>query len=130
MSSILLIEDDNLFREAVAAALTEHGYTVTQAADGAQGVRLFRAAPTDLVITDIVMPNKEGLETIEALHREYPKLAIIAMSGGLAREAPLYLSIAGVLGADRMLQKPFALPTLLTAIEEVLAAAGKDEPAS
>jgi len=129
MPSILLIEDDELFRVALADALTERGYNVTQAGDGAQGVKLFRAAPADLVITDIVMPNKEGLETIEALHRDYPKLGIIAMSGGLAQDAPLYLNIAGVLGANRMLQKPFDLPTLLTAIEEVLAASGKDETA-
>jgi DNA-binding response OmpR family regulator len=86
MSSILLIEDDELFREALADALTEQGYTVTQAEDGEQGVKLFRAAPTDLVLTDIVMPSKDGTATVVEL-----------------------------------LNKPFDLPTLLTAIEEVLA---------
>ena len=83
-------------------------------------MKLFRAAPTDLVITDLVMPNREGLETISALKREYPKLGIIAMSGGIALDSPLYLKLAGSLGAMRTLQKPFDLPTLLTAIKEVL----------
>lgn len=130
MPSILLIEDDDLFRETIADALTEGGYTVTQAADGVQGVMLFRAAPADLVITDIVMPNKEGIATIEELRRDYPKLGIIAMSGGAAQNPVLYLKVAGLLGATRTLNKPFDLPTLLTAVGEVLAESGKSEPAS
>lgn len=130
MPSILLIEDDDDFREALANARTEHGYTVTRAADGAKGVKLFRAAPTDLVLTDIVMPNQEGLETIEALRRDHPKLGIIAMSSGLAHDAPLYLKVAGALGANRKLQKPFGFPTLMAAIADVLAETGKGKPAS
>ena len=127
---ILLIEDDDAYREVLANALVEHGYAVTQAADGEKGVKLFRTAPTDLVITDIVMPNQEGTATIEELHRDYPELGIIAMSGGAAQDPVLYLKIAGLLGATRTLEKPFDLPTLLTAIKEVLAATGQDEPAA
>ena len=123
MPFILLIEDDELFRDALATALAEHGYTVMQARDGAEGTRSFRVEPADLVLTDLVMPNQEGLETITALRHDHPKLGIIAMSGGLAQNAPLYLKVAGLLGATRTLQKPFDLQTLLTAIEEVLAAA-------
>ena len=130
MPSILLIEDDDAYREVLANALVEHGYAVTQAADGDKGVKLFRTAPTDLVLTDIVMPNKEGIATVMELRRDHPKLGIIAMSGGAALEPMLYLKIAGTFGATRTLKKPFDLPTLLTTIEEVLAAAGKDEPAS
>ena len=121
MPSILLIEDDDLFRETVALVLTERGFTITQARDGVEGTRMFRAEPTDLVITDIVMPNKEGLATVMELHRENPDLGIIAMSGGLAVDAPLYLKLAGNFGAARMLRKPFDLPTLFQAIDEVLA---------
>lgn len=128
MPSLLLVEDDDAYREVLAAALSEHGFAVTQAADGAEGVKLFRAAPADLVITDIVMPNQEGLETIKALRRDHPNLGIIAMSGGLAHDAPLYLNIAGALGANRTLRKPFDLPTLLVAIEEVLAGGGDKQP--
>ena len=121
MPSILLIEDDELFREALAAALTEHGYLVRQARDGADGLRLFRVEPANLVLTDIVMPGREGIETVMELRRTNPKLGIIAMSGGFAKHAPLYLRLAGGLGANCTLKKPFALPALLTAIENVLA---------
>ena len=122
MPSILLIEDDDLFREALADALNGRGYAVTQASDGEQGVKLFRTEPTDLVLTDIVMPNQEGIATVMELRRAYPNVGIIAMSGGLAHNAPLYLKLAGSLGATRTLKKPFGLPALLTAIEETLAA--------
>ena len=128
MPSILLIEDDELFRDALANALTERGYTVTQARDGEEGVKRFRATPVDVVITDIVMPNKEGVATVTELRRDYPQLGIIAMSGGAAHDSVLYLKLAGAFGAMRTLRKPFNLPTLLTAIEEVLAETGKDKP--
>mgnify|MGYP001337934185 CR=1 FL=1 len=128
MTSILLIEDDKLLREVLATALTQHGYAVAQAEDGEQGVKLFRAGPTDLVITDIVMPNKDGVATIADLRRDYPKLGIIAISGNVPHGRGLYLKIAGGLGATRTLAKPFAHATLLTAINEVLAETGRVEP--
>jgi DNA-binding response OmpR family regulator len=122
MSTILLIEDDDLFREALAGALSERGYTVMQARDGDEAMRIFRVEPADLVLTDIVMPNKYGTAMIATLHREFPGTAIIAMSGGVAHEPELYLKIAGAFGATRTLKKPFELSTLLTLIEEVLGA--------
>lgn len=128
MATILLIEDDELFRTTLAEALASQGYAVTQAEDGMQGVKLFRAAPTDLVITDIVMPNQEGIATVRALRQVSPTVGIIAMSGGLAKDAPLYLKLAGGLGADRTLQKPFPLTTLLEAVNEVLPLSGKERP--
>ena len=121
MPSLLLIEDDDLFRETLALALTERGYQVMQARDGEEGTRLFRVEPADLVLTDIVMPNKEGLATVMELRRDHPKLGIIVMSGGTAQDAPLYLKMAGKFGANRTLQKPFAITTLFQAITEVLA---------
>lgn len=128
MPAILLIEDDELFRTTLAEALASQGYAVTQAEDGAEGVKRFQAAPTDLVITDIVMPNQEGIATVRALRQFSPKVGIIAMSGGLAKDAPLYLKLAGGLGADRTLQKPFPLTTLLEAVKEVLALSGQERP--
>lgn len=121
MPSLLLIEDDDLFREALALALTDHGYTVYQARDGDEGLRIFRVEPADLVITDIVMPNKEGLATVMELRRDYPRLGIIVMSGGLAHDAPLYLKLAAQFGATHTLKKPFAFATLLAAVKEALA---------
>jgi DNA-binding response OmpR family regulator len=125
MPSILLIEDDDLLREALASVLAARGYSVTQASDGEKGIKLFRTGPTDLVITDIVMPNKEGVETITELHRDYPNLGIIAMTGHIAADGPLYLKMAGALGARCTLEKPFDFPTLLSAIDRVLAEIGK-----
>ena len=128
MPTILLIEDDELFRTTLAEALASQGYTVTQAEDGVEGVKQFQAAPTDLVLTDIVMPNQEGIATVRALRQISATVGIIAMSGGFAKDAPLYLKLAGGLGADRTLQKPFPLPTLLEAVQEVLALSGKPRP--
>lgn len=124
MPSILIIEDDELFRSALAEALISQGYTVREAADGEEGVKSYREQPADLVLTDVVMPNKEGIATVMELRRAYPKLGIIVMSGGLAKDAPLYLQLAGGLGADRTLQKPFPIVTLLQAVAEVLAQGG------
>lgn len=120
MARILLIDDDNLLREALAIALIEAGHTVRQAADGKPGVKLFRAEPADLVITDIIMPDRDGIETIIALHHEYPDLPIIAMSG-FARASKLFLDLANRLGARRTLAKPFPPAVLLHTVEEVLA---------
>lgn len=124
MPTILLIEDDELFRTTLAEALDSQGYTVFQATDGDEGLKMFKARPTDLVLTDIVMPNKEGIATVRELRRASSNLGIIAMSGGLAKDAPLYLLLAGGLGADRTLQKPFPLSVLLQAVKEVLAKTG------
>ncbi len=121
MASILLIDDDDLFRTTLADALTESGHKVIQAADGDQGMILFRATPTDLVLTDIVMPNQDGTATVARLRREFPQLGIIAMSGGLACEPTIYLEIARTFGADSTIEKPFKMTALLQAIEDVLA---------
>ena len=91
------------------------------ASDGRKGVEIARNNTIDMVVTDLVMPVQEGVETIITLHRERPKLPIIAMSGGLSN-SKLYLEIAGKIGARRMLPKPFAPKTLVALIQEVLLA--------
>ena len=120
MAQILLIDDDELLRGVLAKALGHVGHTVIQAADGQQGVELARAATLDLVITDLVMPVQEGVETILTLRREKPTLPIIAISGGVTN-SKLYLEIAGKVGAKRILAKPFTPQELAVAIDEVLA---------
>ena len=120
MARILLIEDDDELRKVIAQSLAHAGHEVVQAADGRQGIDLFHATPFDLVLTDLVMPGKEGVETIIELHREQPTLKIIAMSGGMLR-SNFYLELAGKLGAHRTLAKPFMPAELLGAIDEVLA---------
>ena len=119
MARILLIDDDDALRRVIAQNLILAGHTVVEAADGWQGLDLFHATPIDLVLTDLVMPGKEGVETIIELHREKPELPIIAMSGGMPRST-MYLDIAAKLGARRALAKPFTPQELLQTIDEVL----------
>ena len=126
MARILLIDDEDALREVLAMTLAQAGHLVIQAADGKTGVELFRVEPTDLVITDIIMPGQEGIETIVALRRALPKLPIIAMSGGTSHSR-FYLEMADKLGAQRTLAKPFSATQLLGAVSAVLAARPSEE---
>lgn len=128
MASILIIEDDDAIRSLLVTFLSAAGHTVREAADGNEGLRQYRAQPADLVITDMVMPEKEGLGTIMELRREYPQARIIAMSGGLAHNAGLYLHMAERLGAVRIMRKPFRLDELETIIAEALASGDGPPP--
>ena len=119
MARILLIDDDGPLRTVLAEALTAAGQEVFQAEDGRQGVEVFRAALPDVVVTDLIMPGKEGIETIAELRKDFPDLPIIAISGG-APNSKLYLDLAQRLGARRVIAKPFYVQELLRAIEEVL----------
>jgi CheY-like chemotaxis protein len=121
MASILLIDDDALAREALAAALRHCGHAVTEAADGVAGVRLYHESPADLVLTDIVMPEKEGLDVIRQLRADFPAARIIAMSGGFAHAPGLYLRMATQFGANAVLAKPIELEALRTTVAAVLA---------
>jgi DNA-binding response OmpR family regulator len=119
MPRILLIDDDRLVRTTVARALIKAGHEVIQATDGREGVDLTRVSRFDLVITDLIMPGQEGVETITILRKEQPQLPVIAISGGLPNTA-LYLEIARKIGAKRVLAKPFTTEELLAVIAEVL----------
>lgn len=121
MADILLIDDDETFRDVLACALEQSGHTVRQAANGIEGLRIYRQSPADLVITDIVMPEKEGLDVIRDLHREFPAARVIAMSGGLAQDPKLYLFMAEKFGAAAVLAKPFQLADLAKAVDTALA---------
>lgn len=119
MARILIIDDDDTLRGIIVKSLTHAGHEVTHTNNGRKGVELFRAQPTDLVITDMVMPEQEGMETIKILHRDFPDLRIIAMSGGLDG-SQLYLDLTRRLGAAYTLEKPFTLQQLKEAIATVL----------
>jgi DNA-binding response OmpR family regulator len=119
MARILVIDDDDSLRDIMTMMLTEAGHTVRQASDGRKGVALFRAEPADVVVTDLVMPEQEGIETIMELRRSYPRLPIVAVSGGLDN-SEIYLNIAAKVGAHRTLAKPFSAQDLLAAIEDAL----------
>lgn len=113
-----MIDDDEDVRSLLERILTSAGHIVVLAADGREGLEQFRAGPADLVITDLYMPNKEGIETITELRLRLPQLPIIAMSG--KPMAGTMLSIAGHLGAVAILQKPFSQKELLEAVDKAL----------
>jgi len=120
MKRILIIDDDVQFRQMLLQTLERAGYEVVEAADGNEGIKLFRESPTDLVITDIIMPKKEGIETIIELKREFTDVKIIAISGGGRLEAKGYLKSAKNLKVARTFEKPFDREELLEAIQELL----------
>ncbi|MCU0574161.1 MAG: response regulator [Syntrophobacteraceae bacterium] len=121
MKSILVIDDEELLVRMVKTMLEREGYRVLVAPNGKHGLKLFREEPVDLVITDIFMPEKEGLETIRELRREFPGIKIIAMSGGMARaEGFSALPLAEKLGANHTLLKPFERAQLLSVVSECL----------
>jgi CheY-like chemotaxis protein len=125
MERILVIEDDEEVREILCAMLENEGYDVISARDGVEGVRLFRLRPSDLVITDIIMPGSNGMEAILTLKRAEPGLKVIAISGGGTLQdhsvAPEnYLAIAEFLGAQQTLSKPFHKKDMIRAVRDVL----------
>ncbi len=121
MKRILVIDDDVQVRQMLKQILERAGYEVVDATDGAEGIKLYRDEPTDLIITDIIMPEKEGIETIMELKRDFPDVKIIAISGGGRVDPGHYLEIARRLGVDRTFTKPFDRAELLEAIQQLLA---------
>src|ERR1700731_236020 len=105
---ILVIDDNELVRQTVQCILEDEGYTVTCAEDGVRGMAAFRDRRPDLVLTDIMMPEKEGLETIMEMRSDWPGRPIIAMSGGGRIKNANFLKMARELGPDPTLAKPFA----------------------
>jgi CheY-like chemotaxis protein len=120
MGRILVIEDEAQMRKLLRQVLEDAGYEVEEAADGLEGIGLYRENPADLIITDMIMPKKEGMETILDLKLEFPDVKIIAISGGGRVGPEPYLEIAEGFGAERVFTKPFDLKELLTSVKEIL----------
>ena len=104
----------------LAELLGLNGHTVVEAGNGRDGLDLFRQAGADLVITDLVMPEIEGLEVVRQLRSADSPVNVIAISGGGRASAAVYLEAARLLGAARVLHKPFTTAALLGAIDELL----------
>ncbi len=120
MPRILVIDDDPNVRDILRRMLGRAGYDVLTASNGKAGVQLFRDQGADVVITDIVMPEQEGLETIRELRGEYPEVKIIVVSGGGGLGEPSsYLYMAKMFGARYTLQKPIPRGELLAAVREL-----------
>jgi DNA-binding response OmpR family regulator len=120
MARILLIEDDDSVRTLLFLTLGHFGHTVIEARNGKEGLDLFKSASVDLVITDIVMPEKEGFEVLMKLRKKNASMKIIAISGGGPHNAAHYLQTAKLLGAAKVLAKPFSNETLMAAVNELL----------
>jgi DNA-binding response OmpR family regulator len=120
MPRILVIDDEQLLRSTVVMILTRAGFIVVEASDGQAGIAMFHKNPPDIVLTDIFMPNRDGIEIIKELKHSSPLTKIIAMTGGGKLRMMEIASAAQVLGADYVLDKPFDSESLLTAINAVL----------
>ena len=120
MSNILVIEDDEQVRSMLRVTLELVGYEVEDAPDGKEGLRIFHQKPFDLIITDIVMPEKDGMETIIEMRRKLPDVKIIAISGGGYIIPDYYLDSAKFFGAMRTFTKPFEQKELLETVRELL----------
>ena len=121
MPHILVIDDDESMRRSLVHTLEKLGHQVSSAPDGKAGVAQAAASPPDLVITDLIMPEKEGLETIMELRAQHPKIRIIAMSGGGRLSNEDYLHLAKRFGARVSLAKPFTREELKSALAEAFA---------
>lgn len=121
MARVLLVEDDAQVRLMLRMTLERAGYEIEEACDGKQAVRSHRRSPADLIITDIVMPEQEGIETIMQIRQSSPAVPIIAISGGGHETPEKYLKLARSLGATRTFAKPVDREEMLCAVENLLA---------
>lgn len=120
MARILVIDDDDQILRTLHQVLELEGHEVVNASNGKEGIKLFKENCADLIITDIVMPEKEGLETIVELRRDFPDVKILAISGGGQVAPESYLTLAKHLGALRTLPKPFERDQLLAAVNAMM----------
>jgi YesN/AraC family two-component response regulator len=116
MAVVLIIDDEEAVRGLLREALEFAGHQVAEARNGQEGLQRYRAGPTDLVITDILMPEKNGLELIEELRHSFPSTKIIALTGG----GQEFLNRAKQLGAHRGYEKPVHLWEVLAAVQELI----------
>jgi YesN/AraC family two-component response regulator len=120
MARILIIDDEPQIRSMLKLMLEREGYEVVEAPDGVEGIKIYRQNPADLIITDLIMPNKDGIGMIIDLKKEFPDVNIIAMSGGGLNKPEGYLKGAKKLGAACTLTKPIDREEMLRAVKDIL----------
>lgn len=128
MAKLLVIEDDQPLRRAWCIALTKAGFEVSEAGDGREALALVAKQSFDLVVTDLIMPDMEGVETIKALRERRPAMPVIAISGGGRGSPDNYLKLAKYAGAAQVFAKPLALETLCEAVRLQLAQGAAKKP--
>jgi CheY-like chemotaxis protein len=120
MACILIVEDDKDLREMLKVSLLKRKYTVLEASNGNEALLRFKPQITDLVITDLIMPDEDGLKVIMKIKGIKPSIKVIAMSGGGKAGPGNYLNLAKALGADEIFPKPFSVNDLLKKIDNLL----------
>jgi DNA-binding response OmpR family regulator len=120
MQRILIVDDDPSFRTVLRMMLVKQGYDVIEAGDGNEALELMETGGADVVVTDLIMPEKEGLETIQELRNTHPTVKVIAMSGGGDFTGRDILAVARILGAHSVLAKPFTSQQIAAALDAVL----------
>lgn len=117
---ILFVDDEKALRNLYEKVLKQADYEVTTASNGKDGLNQLKNSAFDLVITDILMPDKDGIELINEIRKQYPNIPIIAVSGGGRMGSEIYLGLAQKLGAIEMLHKPFTKKQLLASVKRIL----------
>ena len=120
MPKILVIDDDPNIREMLQEVLSDAGYAVDVASDGAEGLLMVKNSPPDLIVTDIIMPEQDGVGVMLHIAKDYPNIKTIAISGGGRISPESYLYMAEKFGAAKTFMKPFDINEFLAAVEEVL----------
>lgn len=126
MARILVIDDDHMIRMVLRRMLAQEGHEVIEALDGDEGIKLYRRKRIDLILADIFMPTKSGLEVIQELKQDYPDVKIIAITGFGIRDDIDVGSIAKQYGALRSIEKPFSREGILKAVKELLYQTGPE----
>ena len=121
MARVLIIDDEEYVRMTLSQALEDEGHTVSVAVNGQEGLDRYNAETPDLVITDVLMPGKEGIETILELRKIDPKVRILVMSGGGRINNVDFLEVARTFGATAALKKPFPIDEFTRVVTECLA---------
>ena len=117
---ILIIDDDEQMRLLLQRLLVDNGYQVRCAANGHEGTKMVREELPDLIITDILMPEKDGLATIIEVKKEFPQVKMVAISGGGRLEAQGYLDLAQKFGVHKIFTKPFKMNDLLETVSKLV----------
>ncbi len=119
MARILLVDDDENFRTMLRITLQRIGHQITEAGDGSMAITLCAQNAYDAVMMDLIMPDKEGMETIVEMRKNHPSIKIIAMSGGGRMSARDILTMAKAVGADQILAKPFENGELVNTLKSI-----------
>jgi DNA-binding response OmpR family regulator len=120
MAKVLLVEDSDGLRGVMRLGLQAAGFDVDEAPDGRQALELQRRSPADVVVTDLFMPEMDGIEIIEALRQEFPDTGVVAISGVESKTGTDFLEVASEIGANRVLRKPFGISELVDAVRGAL----------